>query len=71
MKIHRALTLVTSTKRFGGLALLTLLLTLFSLTTMNQANAADTIRKGVMAVDKDTNPVANVKYALSLCRRSL
>ena len=66
MKIHRALTSVTSTKRFGGLALLTLLLTLFSLTTMNQAHAADTIRKGVMAVDKDTNPVANVKYALWL-----
>ena len=67
MKIHRALTSVTSTKRFGGLALLTLLLTLFSLTTMNQAHAADTIRKGVLAIaDSNNTPVANVKYALWL-----
>ena len=67
MKTQSELTSTSSIKKkFGGLALLTLLLALFSLTTTNQAHAADTIRKGVMAMDQGGNPVANVKFALWL-----
>jgi len=67
MKTHSELTTTSSIKqKFGGLALLTLLLALFSLTTTNQAHAADTIQKGVMAMDQGGNPAANVKFALWL-----
>ena len=66
MKIHSELTYKQNSIKVLSLGLFAILLSLFSLTAINQAHAADTIRKGVMAVDLQGGPVANVKYALWL-----
>ena len=66
MNIHSELTYKQNSIKVLSLGLFAILLSLFSLTAINQAHAADTIRKGVMAVDLQGGPVANVKYALWL-----